>query len=79
MSDPQTPSGRRRYRRRIRWHLHAAQAPGVLNNQREEFFRDRVSLHTSRGTMDPVSGLAFGSVAEASLKNSSTLDPIVPR
>ena len=48
-------------------------------NQREEFFRDRVSLHTSRGEMDLVSGLAFGSFAEASLKNSSTLDPIVPR
>jgi hypothetical protein len=29
--------------------------------------------------MDPVSGFAFGSFAEASLKNSSTLDPIVPR
>jgi hypothetical protein len=27
--------------------------------------------------MDPVSGLAFGSLAGASLKNSSTLDPIV--
>lgn len=47
-------------------------------NQREEFFRDRgFPLHTSRGAMDPVSGLAFGSLAGASLKNSSTLDTIV--
>ena len=28
---------------------------------------------------DGRSGLAFGSFAEASLKNSSSLDPIVPR
>jgi hypothetical protein len=37
-----------------------SRAMGVLNNQREEFFRDRLSLHTSRGAMDLVSGLAFG-------------------
>ena len=31
MNDPLgAERGRRRYRRRIRWHLHAAQAPGVL-------------------------------------------------
>ena len=56
-----------------------SRAMGMLNNQREELFRGRVSLHTSRGAMEPVSSLAFGSFAEASLKNSSTLDPIVAR
>ena len=54
-------------------------AMGVLNNQRDEFFRESGSSHTSRGAMNLMSGLAFGSFAEASLKNSSTLDPIVPR